>query len=75
MSEALARLAVDLTANVAGFESDLGRANRMAEKFGRQLEKDLGKVGAAIAANFAVAFTVVSAGAKKAINDLSLIHI
>ena len=73
MSEALARLAVDLTANVAGFESDLGRANRMAEKFGRQLEKDLGKVGAAIGANFAVAFTAISAGAKKAINDLDRI--
>lgn len=73
MSEALARLAVDLTANVAGFESDLGRANRMAAKFGRQMEKDLGKIGAVVAANFAVAFTAISAGAKKAINDLDRI--
>jgi len=73
VSEALARLAVDLTANVAGFESDLGRANRMAEKFSRKLENDLGKVGAAIGANFAVAFTAISAGAKKAINDLDRI--
>jgi hypothetical protein len=73
VSESLARLAVDLTANVAGFESDLGRANRMAEKFSRQVEKDLGKIGAAIAANMTVAFAVVAAGAKKAINDLDRI--
>jgi hypothetical protein len=73
VSEALARLAVDLTANVAGFESDLGRANRMAEKFGRQLEKDLGKIGAALAANMTVALAAVSAGVKKSINDLDRI--
>lgn len=73
MSEALARLAVDLTANVAGFESDLGRANRQAEKFARQVERDLGKIGAALAANMTVALAAVSAGVKKAINDLDRI--
>lgn len=70
MSQSIANLAIDLTANIAGFTSDLGRANREAEKFSKQLERDFGRIGARIGAALATGVTTVSAAVRSTVNEL-----
>lgn len=70
MSQSIANLAIDLTANIAGFTSDLGRANREAEKFAKNLERDFGRIGARIGAALATGITAVSAAVRSTVNEL-----
>lgn len=68
MSDWLARLGVDLFANVAGFDSDLGRANRIADKRAKEMAASFGRMGAQIGAALATGITGLSTGVKLAID-------
>lgn len=70
MAQSIANLAIDLTANIAGFQSDLGRANRYAEKSAKQLEKDFNKAGIAIGAALGAGLVTLAAGLTKTIERL-----
>lgn len=66
MSTSIADLAINLTANIAGFESDLGKAYRSVAKFSKGTVTSLAGVGAA----FVTMGTFVAAGVKQAIDRM-----
>lgn len=70
MAQSIANLAIDLTANIAGFQSDLGRANRLAQKSAQQLEKDFNRAGIAIGAALGGGLLTLAAGLTKTVERL-----
>lgn len=66
MSTSIADLAVNLSANIAGFEGDLGKAFRSASKFAKGATASFAVVGAA----FASMSSIVLAGTKQAIDRM-----
>lgn len=77
-SNSLARLSVELAANTAAFQGDMGKAARIAEKEMGSIKDAAGKMGAAVAAGVVAAGAAFAAMAKNAIdqademNDLSV---
>lgn len=70
MAQSIANLAIDLTANIAGFQSDLGRANRLAAQSAKKLEQDFTKAGAAIGAALAVGIGAIATGVAQSIKQM-----
>lgn len=73
----LGKVSIAIEAAMAGFESDMGRAQRLLEKETKRMERDLesmrGKakaVGAAIGASIVAGLGIVAAATKMAINDM-----
>ena len=75
MANSLADLAINLTANIAGFTSDLGRAQREAEKRTKAISKEFKQLGAAIIGAVSVraiaSFAKSSIDAADSLRDLS----
>lgn len=67
MAQSIANLAIDLTANIAGFQSDLGRANRLAQQSAKKLEQDFNKAGVAIGVALAAGISIIAVGVKSSI--------
>ena len=65
----LGSLGIDLFANVARFESDMGRAQRVAEQRSRQIQQTVSRVSAAVAGAAVVAGGVAAIAVKKAIDN------
>ena len=68
MANVVGNLIVNLTAEIAGFESDMGRAQRLVDKQRKQFERDLGKIGAQVAAIAVTAAVGMTALVKSSIN-------
>lgn len=66
MANSLADLAINLTANIAGFTSDLGRAQREADKRTKAIAKSFTQLGAAIVG--AVSVRALTSFAKSSID-------
>ena len=66
MSTSIADLAINLTANIAGFENDLGKAYRAAAKFSKGTITSIAGVTAA----FTAMGTFVAAGVKQSIDRM-----
>lgn len=75
MGQSLADLAINLTANIAGFTSDLGRASREAKKRSEDMARQFRQLGGAIAgalsARAFVGFIKGSIDAADRMRDLS----
>lgn len=75
MGQSLADLAINLTANIAGFTSDLGRASREAKKRSEDMARQFRQLGGAIAgalsARAFVGFIKGSIDAADMMRDLS----
>jgi len=67
MAQSIANLAIDLTANIAGFQSDLGRANRIAQQSAKKLEQDFNKAGVAIGLALSAGVAIIATGVKSSI--------
>lgn len=65
----IANLAIEITGNIAGFQSDLGRAQREADKTFRNMERDAKRIGAQIGVALGVAVVGAAAGIKKSIDE------
>ena len=70
MAQSIANLAIDLSANIAGFTSDLGRANRAAEKAAKKLEQDFSKAGKAMGLAIVAGLAVVATGVTQSIKAM-----
>lgn len=68
-SNSLARLSVELAANTAAFQGDMGKAARIAEKEMSSIKDAAGKMGVALAAGLTAAGAAFAAMAKDAINS------
>lgn len=64
----LGSIFIDLRAGAANFESDMGRAARVAEQNSKKMQADAAKMGKAIGANLALFGTAASAAVVAAIN-------
>jgi hypothetical protein len=69
MAQPLASLAIELTANIVGFTSDLGRAQRESEQFAKRLEQRFNAVGTALGAALVTGIAGVSAAVAKTVNE------
>lgn len=65
----LGSLFVDLAANTATFESDMGRAARISEKRAKEIGKQFDEMGKRVGVALAATAAVVAAGVTKAIRD------
>lgn len=68
---ALGELIVRLSADVATFQSDLGRAQHMADQFGRKITQTLGALGVGISIAGLVAFGKESIDAAARLDDMA----
>lgn len=73
----LGKVSIAIEAAMAGFESDMGRAQRLLEKETKRMERDLesmrGKakmVGAAIGAGIVAGLAIVATATKRAIDEM-----
>lgn len=67
---ALGRLSVILDANIAKFESDLGRANRIAHAQSRDIQQSFEKAGRAIGLSLSAGVAVLAISVKKSIDGM-----
>jgi hypothetical protein len=67
----LGRLVVELSANIARFESDLGRAQHVADKFGQHVNRTLGALGVGISIAGLVAFGKEAIDAAARLDDMA----
>src|SRR5687768_6115421 len=66
----LANLAINLTANIAGFESDMGRAARASDKRAKEIQQQWRDVGKVVGGALAAGFAGLVAGTAKAIKSM-----
>lgn len=67
---ALGRLSVVLDANIAKFESDLGRASRVAQAQSRQMQQSFERAGKAMGLALAAGVATLGVSIKKSIDDM-----
>lgn len=67
---ALGRLSVILDANIAKFESDLGRASRVAQAQSRQMQQSFERAGKAIGLALGAGLATLGVSVKKSIDDM-----
>lgn len=65
----LGSFSIDVMANVAKFESDLGKANRIAERRAKEMQETFEKAGKAIGIAMAAGATAIAALVKNSINS------
>jgi hypothetical protein len=75
VSDSLAKLAIVLDANVAGFESDMGRAARTHDKAMKKMADDAARFGKAAAVAMGAAAVAVGALVGKAIRDADQLNV
>lgn len=70
MARSLGQLTVDLALKTGSFETDAGRAAKIAEKRAKEIDAAFAKAGAAIGATIAAGVTTASVAIKSAINSM-----
>lgn len=69
MARGLGTLVVDLIAKTGGFETDMGRAARIADRRAKEIERTFKRAGTVIGAALAAGATAAAFAIKSAIND------
>src|SRR5436190_7486342 len=70
----LASLGIELTANVADFVSDLGRAHRESEKAAKKIQESFEKAGKAAGIALAAGLTIAEEGIRHSIEHFDEIR-
>lgn len=70
MARSLGQLTVDLALKTGSFETDAGRAAKIAEKRAKEIDAAFAAAGAAIGATIAAGVTTASVAIKSAINSM-----